>query len=503
MLLLALLLSARADDLPDLRRYVRVDVPDWPGALASSARGSLLAGPPTDGTPWRYESTAEIDQFVATEAVEALQVEGWHEAGFDGSGVKVAVFDPQLMNAELEPDELGEFETHDCFAHEECTPVYDTLRPEYASESGSHGVACAETIRDLAPGVELHLVRVSTLTTLENAAAWAAREGIDVVSMSLSFYNDSFFDGTGPVSDVIPVMQYGDVLMVKSAGNSATEHWMESFDDPDQDGYHEFPWDSDYLPVWLPVGSTSIYLNWDQYTLCGDTDLDLYVYRSDGALVARSEDRQDMTADRCQPVESLSADAEEEGWFYVQVRRAAGNPVVRFAIIARGADVWNAMAAGSITDPGNHPAAFTVAAVRASHYLENGPESFSSQGPTQGGLAKPDIAGPDGLTSSVYGPVGFYGTSASTPAVAAAVALVLSRYPDKTPYEAAETLRSWALSERSTWESPDMALGAGYARLPPLESDRQGCGDRPLILPLLYGTPFLFLRRRRTGKRRR
>ena len=61
------------------------------------------------------------------------------------------------------------------------------------------------------------------------------------------------------------------------------------------------------------------------------------------------------------------------------------------------------MPAGSIADPGTHPDVLTVAAVRANGYLQNGPESYSSQGPTHGGVDKPDIAGPDGLTTSAYG----------------------------------------------------------------------------------------------------
>ena len=477
--------------------WVRVDVPDYPGAVATSLRGSLLSAPPAEDIPWRYEAPAELDSYFAWEAGDALQFESWHAAGFDGTGVKVAVFDPQWQYAEQYPDELGEYTTHDCYAHPRCTVPMDSLRPFSSYGEGVHGRACAEVIRDIAPGVELHLVVVGSLTTLENAVDWAVREGIDLISMSLSFYNESFYDGTGPVSELMGVLAEGDVLMVTSAGNSAYEHWMEEFKDTDLDSYHEFPSGSEYLPIYLDGGGSSrIYVSWDRYGYCGDTDLDVYVYDAQGVLVGRSEDRQDASKKACDPEESVSAYAAEAGWYYLQVRRAAGDPAVRFSVWARSGWINDYMAAGSVTDPATSPLAFAVGAVRADGYLQNGPEIFSSQGPTHGGDLKPDIAGPDGLTTAAYGTTAFYGTSASTPAVTGALALIMSRYPEMSPYEAAETLQAWALDPSPVWAEPDTTAGAGYARLPPLEPSEGGCGDRPLLLPVFFGLPLWGIRRK-------
>ncbi len=489
-------------DLPDTwdmdpEDLVRVDVPDFPDALTTSSRGSLLAAPPDDGTPWRVASVAELDEFQAWEAADAMQVDAWHQAGYTGMGVKVAIFDMQYFDTGLNIEELGDFETHDCYVHPQCTVPIDPLRPAFSFEEGVHGLACAEIIRDMAPDAELHLVRVSTTTTLENAIEWAVREGIDLVSMSLSFFNESFYDGTGPVNELMPDMAAGDVLMVTSAGNYAEEHWVEDFKDLDLDGYHEFPWGTQYLPIYLGGGGrSSIYVNWDQYGFCGETDLDVLVYRSDGVLAGRSEERQDPESNNCEPVERVSAWAEDSGWYYLQVRRAAGDPVVRFSVMAKSGEIYQAMPNGSITDPGTHALAFTVGAVRADGYLGNGAEYFSSQGPTHGGLAKPDIAGPDGLSTASYGMTSFYGTSASTPAVTGALALIMDRYPDMGPYDAAMALQDWAVSDSATWDAPDMALGAGYARLPALESSLHGCGGRPLMMWIPLLLPFAGIRRR-------
>ncbi len=482
----------------DAWELVRVDVPDHPEALISSDRGSMLAQAPSDGTPHRPVSIPEVDTaYVGWEAAEAMQTDEWVRAGYDGSGVRVAVFDVQWFNAALRPEELGDVQTWDCGAHESCEIPMDTLRPWHSYEEGSHGVACAETIRDLAPGVELHLVRVNGLTTLENAVAWAIRHDVDLISMSMSMFSESFYDGTGAVNDLMGDLAEAGVLMVTSSGNYADEHWLEWFRDDDLDGWHEFDGASEYLPVYLGGGGRSrIMINWDQYHHCGDTDLDAYVWNSAGALVGRSEERQDEDSNGCHPSERVSAYAESTGWYYLQLRRAAGDPAVRFSIFTRGSTLDEAMPEGSIADPGTHPSVFTVGAVRALNYIGNEVEYFSSQGPTHGGLLKPDIAGPDGVSSSVYGATGFYGTSASTPAVTAALAILMSADPQLGPYEAADRLMAYAVSERATFDPPDTALGAGYARLPPLEVGRKGCGDRPLLLPVLLWWPLVALRRR-------
>ena len=86
---------------------------------------------------------------------------------------------------------LGEVRTHDCWAHRSCAPELNDLTPRYAFEEGRHGVACAQVIRAIAPDVDLHLVRVNGQTSLENAVDWAIREDIDLISMSLSFFQRS------------------------------------------------------------------------------------------------------------------------------------------------------------------------------------------------------------------------------------------------------------------------------------------------------------------------
>lgn len=469
---------------------VRVDLPDHPEAVAVSETGAVLLEPPAPGTPWRSESVPEVDRYPAVEALAALNADAWHARGVTGAGVKVAVFDLQWFGAAGHEDELGDFTTHDCWFTPTCLTPIDTWRPRFSFEEGVHGWACAEVVHDVAPDAELHLVRVNGQTTLENAVDWAIREGVDVISMSLSFFNTSFYDATGPIARQMDELRAAGVLMVTSAGNYAEGHWEGHFVDADGDGDMDFD-GRDTLPVYL--GGGSIYVAWDQYRSCGTTDLDVLLLDADGAILARSEDVQDREADRCEPMERLAARVEEAGWYRIEVVHRGG-PVAGLSVdvLATSGTIEGGQPEGSIADPGVSPAVFTVGAVRAEGYLGNDVEAFSSRGPTVLGLSKPDIAGPDGLTTEAYGPVGFFGTSAATPAVAGAIALVMSEDPTLTPFEAARRLQGWALTDTPGFAAPDPRWGAGKARLP--VQGEGGCGRQPLLLPLFL-LPFALWRR--------
>ena len=479
---------------------IRVDIPDHPEAIATSTRGSTLTHVPSDGTPWRTAPIPEPTEFksdgwAATEAIDALGAAPWHAAGIDGEGVKMAIFDIQWFGLEQHPT-LSDLPSHDCFGHRSCALPIDTIHPQFAFETGSHGLACAEVVQAIAPGVELHLVRVNGLTALENATAWAVREDIDLVSMSMSFFSESFYDGTGSINDAVDTLVDAGILLVSSAGNYARQHRAEHFEDRDINGRHEFEGGSEFLPVYLPKGTTRVSLTWDEYQQCGATDLDAYIYDEEGFLVGRSTRAQSRDDDNCFPLERINAFAETEDWYYLMVHKAGGHGDVRFKVMTRAGQIHEPTEAGSITDPGSHPHVFTVGAVDASGYRSNPVEGFSSQGPTPSGADKPDIAGPDGLSTSNYGPAGFYGTSAATPSVAAAIALLLSRDPSLSPRTAAIRLADSALSMDPVWAPPDPALGAGLARLPPLQESHTGCGKGTPLLMVLCWIPLAAIRKR-------
>lgn len=484
--------------LIDPYSLVRVDDPAHPDAITHSDAGAVLLAPPAAGTRWESEDIAIPDRYVAEEAMEALRTAPWHDSGFTGAGVKIAVFDIQWFSGLDLEEELGSFTSHDCFSDPTCAAPIDPLRPTFRFEQGGHGIACAEVVRDLAPEAELHLVRTQGRTTLENAVAWAIREQIDIISMSVSFLNSSMHDGSGPISAMAHDLAAGGVLLVTSAGNYADSHWGGPWVDGDRDGRLDFDGDNS-LWVYQAAGEQSLLVQWDQRMSCGMTDLDLRMVSEDGALLGFSDERQLRDADRCQPYERITTNLAEPAWVKLEVHLRRGVTVdLDVDILSTAGSFYPIDPEGSIADPAASPHALAVGAVRATGYLDNDVESFSSWGSRTGSVPKPDLVGPDGLSTANYGARGFYGTSASTPAVAAAIALVMSANPGMDAFEAAELLKAGALGGEPVWAEPDPALGAGKVRLGQPVLEPLGCtrGGRALVLalPLL-----LFLRRRRAA----
>jgi len=491
-----------ADDL------VRIDDPDHVEAVARSRSGALVVGPPADGTPWRRASFPVVDRvrsadvpdpFPAVEAIDVLGAAGWHAAGVTGQGIEVAVFDTSWFVGESDPAEVGPVTTHDCFASPTCELGFDLDRPALTGEAGAHGWACAEVVRDLVPDAELHLVRVNSQLAFENAVDWAIREGIDVISMSLSYYNDSFYDGTGPQAELVERLDRAGVLLVTSAGNNAEGHWAGVFRDADGDGRMDGDGDNG-LWTYLGEGTATVYLNWDERDQCGTTDLALELVDERRWVVGRSDDLQappEEAADDdppCEPFERVQATITDEGWFRIEVERVRGSgAALPVDLLSRDGIVFDAVPEHSITDPAAHPRALAVAAVPAADYASGTVEPFSSWGPTHAGWLRPDLAGPDGLSTDTYGPVGFYGTSASAPAVAGMVALVMSAEPGLSGWDAAERLKGWARTDHPDGGF-DPRWGAGKARLPRLDATPGGCGRGPLLLAF---APMWLLRRRR------
>jgi len=494
---------------------VRVEDPTRPDALMVSETAALLAEPPDDGTPWVHEDLGVVDEdtdlwpgsgFADTRLREVLGVDAWHEAGFRGQGVKVAVFDIQWSTAQADPSGLDIAGSADCWSHPSCeTPLQlDTVR--YSYENGVHGLACAEVVRDVAPAAELYLVRVNGRTTFESAVAWAIRHDIDVISLSMSFFNGSFYDGTGAYSEAVADLEAAGVLLVTSAGNYARQHWAGAWTDGDGDGRLDVD-GSNGLALQLSPGRRTVYVQWDEHFACGASDLDAIVYDPAGFVVARGLRRQGQE-EGCGPVERLTVEAGLDGVYRLEViARRLTTPFLEVDVLATGGRVVDPVAHGSLADPASSPHAFVVGAVRADGYLRNDVESFSSWGPSRAGVPKPDVAGPNGVTVDGYGTSGFYGTSASTPAVAGTLAVVLSRFPELTPREASERLRAWALDDGVQLDprGDDPRWGAGKVRLPPPDASDGGCLSGPGALAVWW--PLLPLsgwrRRRSTQPRRR
>ena len=447
--------------------YVRVEDPNHPGAVARSATGAVLLAPPSDGTRWTYEPDVRVDGvgWSSENAVDALGARRWHEAGILGEGVRVAVFDVGWFGAGLDPNGFVPAGTWDCFLHPGCEVPLDPVRPSTGAADGSHGVACAEIVAAVAPAAEVHLVRVQGLTSFENAVDWAIRHEIDIISMSLSFFNSSFYDGGGPFAPLVQRLVDHDILLVASAGNAAGQNLDGVWRDVDGDGLWDVDGDNAFEVEVSAGGRRSLFVSWSEFDRCGVSDLDVEVLDAAGTIVGRSNTRQRADGGSCSPVERVTFTADTAGRYRVRVRGVRVAPAgLAIDVAVQSGRVVDGQAAGSIVDPGVHPGALTVGAVDVADYLAGPLEGFSSQGPVRSGVPKPDVVGPDGLDAAAYGASGFFGTSAATPAVAGAIALAQSEDLQAGPRAAADRVVAWALRD-GPWTA-DPAWGAGRVRLP-------------------------------------
>jgi hypothetical protein len=406
--------GARVDAVSD--SFVRVlarpaDIP----RLATLADVRVVRTP----TPARALGVGEgrvVSESVSLTGAAALQ-----QVGFTGGGVRVAVVDLgfQGLGAAIAAGELPR-----------STRAVDFTGTGVERDT-EHGVAVAEEIADMAPGVSLTCIKIGDEVDLENAAAYLRATGIRIANHSVGWVLASYYDDTGPINGIVNRSHDQDgVLWTVAAGNSALSHWRGAWVDADHDERLDFAPGENALDITNPDGFVSVFLNWNQYGH-SITDLDLYVRDRNGAIVASSTDPQTGAQDPAEEV-SFRYDAARAPYRAEVVHHAGPVDGLDVTLFSFDDDFARPSAGSSVMDPADAHGALAVGAIAASRYaLASGvaPESYSSQGPTTDGRLKPDLCAPDGTSTFTYGLRASYGTSFSAPVAAGAAALWLQASP--------------------------------------------------------------------------
>jgi len=373
---------------------------------------------------------------VVSEGVSRIGADLWQSLSplhTGGTGANVAVLDVGFGNSGLlRGSELPAKITTKSF------------RADQDFEVEFHGTACAEIVHDIAPDANLWLVQFSNDVEHHAAVNWLLTQKIDVISYSIGWFNAGDGLGTGPIcDDVNKAARYG-ILWAGAAGNYAKAHFVGTFNDPDNDGWFEFPDGSEFLQFRLPAGITaSVYLNWDDWGTWNGfdypgsrQDYDLYFYIWDGdawRLVDESATVQDGMQWPAEGVSGQYNATETMGAIRIYNRSTTRNCTIEAFILGNTGAIANNVPEGSVLVPGEAEGSITVGAVDA---VDDSYHAYSSRGPTKDGRPKPDLCAPSGVSTSglTYGSraagLGFYGTSAATPHVAGALALM----KQKTPY---------------------------------------------------------------------
>jgi hypothetical protein len=407
-------------------------------------------------------------QAVTGQGIAASGAEPWHNAGWTGTGVKIAIVDVGFRGWRALQPPQGDLPASVATADFCPAGQFDGLAAD------EHGAAIAEVVHELAPAAELHLICIDSVTSLGQAKDYVIAHDIPIVNHSVGWLNAGRGDGSGgpdtPEGIVANARAQG-VLWVNSAGNYGQTHWSGTFSDPDGNGLHNFanfPRDEGN-GVFL-LGGGCVFLKWDDWPF-SDQDFDLHLFQipnkngSPAELIDVSENVQNGSQE---PVEEVCTNF-LGGDHYVAIERQAATAFPRFDLfVTKGDFLEYKVSAGSLVEPAGSPSTLAVGAicwVPGSFQVRD----YSSRGPAIGGLPKPDLLGYDGVSSQTYGPSSdcadpdFLGTSPGAAHVSGAAALLLQANPGFGPAELQAELESRA-SDLGPF-GKDNDFGAGKLKL--------------------------------------
>ena len=409
--------------------------------------------------------------FVTGEGVALTNADDWQAAGVTGAGVKVAIVDLGFAGYTTKlGTELPASVTAMSFRGD----------GDITGAGQPHGTGVAEIVHEMAPGAQLYLVNFDSEVSLAAATAYLDAQDIDVVNASWGYFVSGPGDGTGIVNDIVSDSVDNGTFWSVSAGNHAAKHWSGQFRDTNSNGFHEFALSPTFdegnevsgsFPGFVLAGDdVAVELKWDDPFGASCRDYDLYLKRTDQnnqvVTVAFSENPQydGGCVPGADPVEVLTFTATVSDTYHMVIQEFFSPSDANMDLYSAYGDIEYVVTANSLVQPADNPDVTTVAAVP--FYSPTSIEPFSSRGPTKDGRTKPDISAPDGVSNSTFG--NFFGTSAASPHMAGAAALLLDRLPCYAPAQVGATLEAnvvdlGAAGKDNTFGAGRMSLGAAPA----------------------------------------
>jgi len=298
------------------------------------------------------------------------------------------------------------------------------------------------------------------------AAYWLVQQGAQIINFSGSGFV-SPLDGSAALDRYIDLStqagKSGGTTWIVAAGNQAQLHWAGDIRDNNHNGWVDLGTGASPSPlgdlIALEVGQTgpvSITLNWSPWGRAA-ADLDAFLYRVDAngksSLVAQADTPQG--SDNPHPVEQIQRTL-DAGVYLLGLRASRLTGKGRVHVFVSGAQrMLPVIAAGSVGSPGTARNAITVGALRAN---DEGIEAYSGLGPTDDGRNKPELFAHWPAPTS--GAASFRGTSAATPVVTGAAALLAAKTGNASAANLRQALRAASTPRRDAAGWGDLSAQA-------------------------------------------
>ncbi|MHC4442537.1 MAG: S8 family serine peptidase [Planctomycetota bacterium] len=420
---------------------------------------------------------------VISEGVEKINAHHWNNCAWTGEGTKVAVIDGGFIGLAA-AQAAGEIPTNAILRDETGTGM---------EKFTEHGVGVAEIVYEMAPNCQLYLIKIGDNSDLEAAKNYCKTNGIHIINHSMGWYNTNFYDGIAYSSvtpspvDIVNDADANGILWVNAAGNDGQRHWRGRWANTDADLWMEWtttPDDEVNQIGELDAGTVVVLqLTWNAWPTTNQ-DYDLYLVRWNGTewiIVAYSWGVQNGSQP---PTEYIGVQVIATAYYGVAVAKYSANGSHFFILRSWFQNLESTTNTGSIGCPADAASVLAVGAIDEDSYFTGPIEDYSSIGPNNGSytgnpvLTKPDVCGPDDNASWTYAG-GFPGTSAASPHIAGAAALVLDKFPTYTNAQIRSFLESETIDLGTTGKDNTYGYGPVVLTVPP-DSDGDGhldCSD--------------------------
>ncbi len=394
---------------------------------------------------------------VTTQGDATVQADQLRAAlGVNGSGVKVGVLADGIAHY-AESQATGDLPT----------VTYNSFRADGRSDlgfdgaGGYEGTAMLEIIHDIAPGAALYFANFETTQEFICAKQWMAAMGCHVVVDDIGVFNNGPYDGTSPVSLSSKALVDQGIAYFTAVGNLAQSHYQAFYvrgtnvgvvpqDNIRTHVFHTGSNDEMFRISIAPDDEVAIFLQWSDRFGLSANDYDLFLLKSptldfsEGNRFASSEDIQGGLGD---PIERINYWNQSSSTISAYIVIVGFNTAIRELDMFIYGTSWQEYITEESSVVNNNDAGGGVISVGAVQWSTPfSIRSYSSRGPTNDGRIKPELVGPDGVSTSVPQYLTFSGSSASVAHIAGVAALLLSWNAGLTPQELGTVLETHAVA---------------------------------------------------------